>query len=146
MVQFTDIYQIYRHHFGISEIKERKRHHAVSLLLESRVFRMIMCTQPNGVDTATISARKFCSRLKKLVDLIEERPFSGRYSLQKFDHCYRNHIYPAEVMGGYGAPFHGADVYTIDAILIDRAYDEENSAFPSRGPFATIDHSWMLHL
>lgn len=110
---------IYYIHFGISEIRERKRRYACHLL-SKKTTDLRRCAE---MIPACATIDKVCFLLKQLGERLDghlpEPPLRTLLSSRRLNTMYRNHIYPAEIETTTSA-FYNANVRLIDAILIDR--------------------------
>lgn len=115
---------IYYHHFGLENNKMRKKHYAMRLLSEA-IDKMpkdkLDCSHFPLHTFKELRAVFLPRQLKKLCDafLPLEYRHDVYFSDYEWNRYYRNHIYPAEIHD-HDSVFRGANIHTIDAILIDR--------------------------
>lgn len=143
---------IYYDHYGREELEARKHHASARCLFHSRLWLEITHSASRvesnrellpGVmknETGLRNAmRILVSPLVKYADLEGVR---FRVPL-RIARCYRNHIYPAEIHDS-DSPFFRANLSVIDALLIDRHYDQD-LPFAERGPWRNLTnrYEWL---
>jgi hypothetical protein len=129
---------IYYLHYGILEQHQRKKIYAIQKLMETPLIsetyrhqyiidKIRNCHYQN--DT--------CRMIKYVATLMDHHYLKPTVSFFHLNKCYRNHIYPAEIKDS-DSVFYKANLYNIDAILIDRDPSYIKRPYKKRGKFFDI--------
>lgn len=127
-----DILNIYYLHYGIMENNERKKKYSIEKLTKSPLitrYKTILSYFQNCQNK-----QDACRTIKIMSRMMNDE---YKYSFRHLDRCYRNHIFPAEIMDS-DSIFYKASVSNIDAILIDRDPNIFSRSFKKRSV-----HDWL---